>query len=119
MRLSKKESGCSMKPFIFYKLPIVLFCLGGALVLAPQSYAQSEVAPDHFDGTDSWAAAASVKTPNQKKNSQSTLATSQAWNNKPATAALEPTAARSLTAPRRSDAIVIKKRKPAAPKSNN
>jgi hypothetical protein len=108
-----------MKPFIFYKLPIVLLCLGGALILAPQSRAQSEIAPDHFDGTDSWAAAASVKAPAQKAKPQYAQAASQARNNKPVAPALEPVAAHNLTTPSRSDAIAAKKRKPATPKSNN
>jgi hypothetical protein len=108
-----------MKPFTFYKLPIVLLCLGGALVLAPQSRAQSEIAPDHYDGTDSWAAAASAKAPAQKAKPQPALATSQARNNMPAAPALEPVAARSVAAALRSDAIVTRKRKPAAPKPNN
>jgi hypothetical protein len=108
-----------MKPFTFYKLPIVLLCLGGALVLAPPSRAQSEIAPDHFDGTDSWAAAASAKAPAQKAKPQPALATSRARNNMPAAPTLEPVAARSVAAPLRSDAIVTRKRKPAAPKPNN
>jgi hypothetical protein len=109
-----------MKPFTFYKLPIVLLCLGGVLVLAPQSRAQSEIAPDHFDGTDSWAAAAaSAKAPAQKAKPQPALATSQARDNMPAAPTLEPVAARSVAAPLRSDAIVTRKRKPAFPKTNN
>ncbi len=120
MRASaKKESECLVKPFTFYKLPIVLLCLGGALILAPQSRAQSEVAPDHFDGTDSWAAAASAKAPAQRAKPQFAFAPSQARNNKPAAPALQPVAARSVAAPRRSDAIADKNRKLAAPKSNN
>jgi len=108
-----------MKSFSFYRLPIVLLCLGGALVLAPQSRAQSEVAPDHFDGTDSWAAAASAKAPGQKAKPQFALAISQARNNTPVAPALQPVAARSVSAPRRSEAIADKNRKPAAPKPNN
>jgi len=108
-----------VKPFTLYKLPIVLLCLGGALILAPQSRAQSEVAPDHFDGTDSWAAAASAMAPWQRAKPQYAQASLQARDNKPATLALEPVAARSVAAPRRSDAIATKKRKPATPKSNN
>src|SRR5690242_13837758 len=116
MRASTKESGYPMKPFSFYKLPIVLLCLGGALVLAPQSRAQSEIAPDHFDGTDSWAAAASSKARGQKAKPQSALGASQARDHMAPTAlALQPVAVREVTAPRRSDAIVNKKRKSAAP----
>ncbi len=102
-----------MKPFAFYKLPIVLFCLGGALALAPQSRAQSEIAPDHFDGTDSWAAAASAKATAQKAKPQSAPATSPARNNESAAPTLQPVAARSVIAPRRSDAIATKKRNSA------
>jgi hypothetical protein len=98
-----------MKSFSFYKLPVILQCLGGALVLAPQSRAQSEIAPNHFDGRDSWAAAASAKTLAQRAKAQSTLATP----------ALEPGAAREVVTLRRADATATKRRKPAAPKSNN
>lgn len=108
-----------MKPFNFYELPLLLLSLGGALILAPQARAQSEVAPDHFDDTDSWAAAASAKAPAQKAKPQSASATSQARNNKAAVPALQPVAAREVAAPRRSAALATKKRKPAAPKSNN
>jgi hypothetical protein len=87
--------------------------------MAPHSRAQSEVAPDHFDGTDSWAAAASAKAVGQKAKPQSALAAFQAQNNQPAAPALQPVAARSVTAPRRSGAIADKNRKPATPKPNN
>lgn len=106
-----------MKSFTFYKLPIIVLFLGGAIALAPQSRAQSEIAPDHFDGTDFWAAA-SAKASAQKTNQHSAPVISQTGSNKSAVPALQPVAARSVTAPRRSDAILTKKRKPA-PKSNN
>lgn len=47
--------------------------LGGALLIAPQARAQSEVASDHFDGTDSWAIALAAK-PNVEKISPSSAA---------------------------------------------
>jgi hypothetical protein len=97
-----------MKSFSFYKLPVILLCLGGALILAPQSRAQSEIAPDHFDGRDSWADT-SAKTLAQRAKPQSTLATP----------ALEPVAAREEVTLRRADATATKRRKPAAPQSNN
>src|SRR3974377_1367377 len=43
-----------MKSVIFLKLPILLCALVGAVVLVPSAKAQSEINPDHFDGTDSW-----------------------------------------------------------------
>jgi hypothetical protein len=107
-----------MKPFTISKLSIVLLCLGGSLLLSPQSRAQSEIAPDHFDGTDSWAAAASPKATASKAKSNSATASLQAQSTKPASPALQPIAAREVTTPSRSNAIANKKRKPAI-KSDN
>jgi hypothetical protein len=58
--------------------------LGAVLALASPSRAQSEVAPDHFDGTDSWAASAAAKAP-APKATQPSLAPSpqQAGNKRP------------------------------------
>ena len=47
-----------MKRFILLKLSVLLLGIGGALVLTPSCKAQSEISPDHFDGTDSWAMSA-------------------------------------------------------------
>jgi len=102
-----------MKPFIISKLSIVLLCLGGTLLLSPQSRAQSEIAPDHFDGTDSWVAAAAAKAPASAAKSHSAAATLQARSSKPASPSLQRVAAHELTASRRSNAIADKKRKPA------
>lgn len=46
------------KPFALFKLVFVTFGIGAALLLTPACKAQSEISPDHFDGTDSWAVAA-------------------------------------------------------------
>jgi hypothetical protein len=109
-----------MKPFSFLRLPVLLLGLGGALMFAPQSRAQSEIAPDHFDGTDSWAAAAGVKVPVRKTRSNAAPATGQARNTKADAITLQPVAAHEATLPHRSDTITAnKKRKPVAPKSNN
>ena len=106
-----------MKAFNFCKLAALLIGLGGVLTFAPQARAQSEVSPDHFDGTDSWAAAAKAPAPGVKQHS--TPATLQARNTKPAAPGLQPVAVRNVTAVRRSDVTATKKRKPATPKSNN
>jgi hypothetical protein len=47
-----------MKPFSFLKIPVILVGLGTLLLFTPTCKAQSEVSPDHFDGTDSWEIAA-------------------------------------------------------------
>src|SRR5579859_5980094 len=91
-----KKVGVAMKSFTVYRLPAFLLCLGGALILAPASRAQSEVAPDHFDGTDSWAAAAAAKVPTKKTQPQPSAAPS-ARSNKPAAPSLQPIAAREVT----------------------
>ena len=57
-----------MKGFILLKLSVLLLGVGGALLLSPACRAQSEISPDHFDGTDSWAVAANtVHAPAQKQ----------------------------------------------------
>lgn len=109
-----------VKAFTICKLTVLLIGLGGVLTFAPQARAQSEVSPDHFDGTDSWAAAASAKASAPKHNPASAPATLQARNTQSATPVIQPVAARNVTVNRRSDAVAAnKKRKPAAPKSNN
>jgi len=107
-----------MKPFIISKLSIVLLCLGGTLLLSPQSRAQSDIAPDHFDGTDSWAAAAAAKAPAAQTKSHSAPVILQASSKISAAPKLETVAAHEVTAPRRSKAIANKKRKPTT-NSNN
>lgn len=109
-----------MKAFTICKLAVLVIGLGGVLTFAPQARAQSDVSPDHFDGTDSWAAVASAKAPAQKASSHSAPATLQARNTQAATPVLQPVAARNVTVNRRSEAVAAnKKRKPAALKSNN
>lgn len=92
-----------MKPTTFLRMTLGLAGLTAALVLAPASRAQADVAPDHFDGTDPWAAAAAVPAPKAKSNvsSQST---------KPAAARVQPAAVRTAIGSRRG---TDKKRKPA------
>jgi hypothetical protein len=108
-----------VKPFSFSKLSLVLLGFGGALIFAPQTRAQSEIAPDHFDGTDSWAAAAAAKVPAPKTKAHTATATSQAPK-KPTAPSLQPVAAREVVADRRSAATAAdKKRKTAAQKSDN
>ena len=43
-----------MKSFAMWKMPILLGSLGAVLLFSPAAKAQSEIAPDHFEGTDSW-----------------------------------------------------------------
>ena len=47
-----------MKSFSLLKIPMMLVVLGAVMLFAPACKAQSEVSPDHFDGTDPWQIAA-------------------------------------------------------------
>lgn len=47
-----------MKLFSLLKIPTMILGFGSLLAFAPTCKAQSEVSPDHFDGTDAWEAAA-------------------------------------------------------------
>lgn len=55
------------KPLVLFKLALFAFGIGATLLLTPACKAQSEINPDHFDGTDSWAVAVqTVHAPAQK-----------------------------------------------------
>lgn len=100
-----------MKSFNFISLPLVVFALGGVLTLAPGARAQSDVAPDHFDGTDSWAAGALAKAPAAKPSQHAAMAKQQAGRSRSATPAVQPVAAREVT--------TSQKRKAPARKTTN
>ena len=50
-----------MRSLASLKIGVTVVGLAAGLLLCPASRAQSEIAPDHFDGTDSWEAAAHHK----------------------------------------------------------
>lgn len=103
-----------MKHFVLLKLSVLLLGIGAVLLLAPASKAQSEISPDHFDGTDSWAAAAAVHPPMHKRTGAK--ASLQAQNQKTAQAsAFQLASAREVSKPVSRDAAVVdRKRKMAA-----
>ena len=45
-----------MKKRLFAMTGVWALAMVGAMLLAPACKAQSEISPDHFDGTESWAA---------------------------------------------------------------
>jgi hypothetical protein len=47
-----------VKVFSLFKIPMIVLGFGALLFFAPTCKAQSEVSPDHFDGTDPWEIAA-------------------------------------------------------------
>jgi len=104
-----------VKYFISFRMPLLLLVAGVALACAPSSRAQSEVSPDHFDGTDSWAAAAqSLHAPKHKQNDGNSGLQAQTRKNQQASA-FQLAAAREVSkpAPKQAVAAVDRKRKPA------
>jgi len=106
-----------MKPFSLLKIPVVLLGFGALVLFAPSCKAQSEISPDHFDGTDPWEIAA--RKPVAPKSKAATATGSyQAQNKKPGPAAtVQLAAARELSKPAPHDAVAVQdKRKTAARK---
>ena len=75
-----------MKPFSLLKIPVLLAGFGALLFFAPACKAQSEISPDHFDGTDPWEIAAR-KPVAQKAKTASQVGSYQAQNKKADSAA--------------------------------
>jgi hypothetical protein len=108
-----------MKMFSLLKVPMMLVGLGVALALAPRCKAQSEVSPDHFDGTDPWEIAA--RTPVAPKVKRAAAKASyQAQNKKTGSGAtMQLAAVREVTkASPRNIAALQDKRKTVARKSD-
>jgi len=108
-----------MKTFVMLKLPILLCCVGGALAISPVCKAQSEVAPDHFEG--------GTAEPFEKLSMTAVPATTSA-HQKPAAAqsqaiksnstqTMQLTAAHDVSTPAGQNAAIENKRKTATRKS--
>ena len=104
-----------MKHFILLKLSVLVLGAAAALVLTPACKAQSEISPDHFDGTDSWARAArSVHSQPQK---QPVAKSSVQAKSQRATqgSAFQLASAREVSKPVNRETVAVdRKRKPAA-----
>jgi hypothetical protein len=108
-----------MKSFSLLKIPMVLLGFGALMLFTPSCKAQSEVSPDHFDGTDSWEIAARTPVAPKIKPAKET-GSYQAQNKKAgAGASLQLAAVRevSKTSPRKTVAMQDK-RKTAVRKSD-
>jgi len=108
-----------MKPFSLLKVPVLFLGFGALLVFAPGCKAQSEVNPDHFDGTDSWEIAARESmTPKTKP--ALTTGLYQAENKKTASiASLQLAAVRDVSnSPRHNAEAIQDKRKTAVRKTD-
>lgn len=103
-----------MKPFSLLKIPVLLVGFGALLLFAPACKAQSEVNPDHFDGTDPWEVAARRSVTARTKTGAAP-ASYLAQNKKAGSAAsLQLTAAREVASPAHGNTVAIRdKRKQA------
>ena len=103
-----------MKHFMVQKLPLLVLGMGAALLFTPACKAQSEVSPDHFDGTDSWARSAqAVHAPLQKTVAKASLQEKSQKNNQASTIQLA--AVREVSKPVNHEAPAVdRKRKVAA-----
>jgi hypothetical protein len=108
-----------MKPFSLLKIPVFLAGLAGLLFFTPACKAQSEISPDHFDGTDPWEVAA--RTPvAPKAKAAAERGPYQAQNKKAGSgASLQLATARDvLNSPHHNAVAIQDKRKMAVRKSD-
>jgi hypothetical protein len=103
-----------VKPFSLLKIPVLLVGFGALLLFAPACKAQSEVNPDHFDGTDPWEVAARRPVTARTKTGAAAPASYLAQNKKAGSAAsLQLTAAREVASPAHGNTVAVRdKRKP-------
>ena len=105
-----------MKRFILLKLSVLLFGIVAAMLFTPACKAQSEVSPDHFDGTDSWAMAAQPSHARPQKQPASKPSLQAKSQKETKGSSFQLAAARDASKPVSREAVAIdRKRKTAAP----
>lgn len=107
-----------MKRFILLKLSVVLLGIGAALFMTPACKAQSEISPDHFDGTDSWATAARLAHVQPQKQIAAKPSLQAKSQKAGQSSAFQLAAAREVTKSVRREAVAAdRKRKPSTSNS--
>jgi hypothetical protein len=109
-----------MKALVTLKMPILLCGLGAALMFTPACKAQSEIAPDHFDGGDTapWETVRSVDAPKINKTNPKAVAWPVHTQKSNAGPTVQVAAAREATSPAGQGVVAIQdKRKTAVRKS--
>src|SRR6266571_1118080 len=108
-----------VKLFSLLKIPAMVLGFGAVVVFAPTCKAQSEVSPDHFDGTDPWEIAAR-KPVTPRTKAAPAPASYQVRNEKAGSGAgLQLAAARDLSNPVPHNTVAVQdKRKTAVRKAN-
>jgi hypothetical protein len=96
-----------VKSFSLLKIPVLLVGFGALLIFAPACKAQSEVNPDHFDGTDPWEVAARHPVTAKAKPGAASVSY-QAQNKKASSGAnLQLAAAREVPGPAQQSSLVL------------
>lgn len=107
-----------MKLFSVLKLPMMLLGLGAGLFLAPTCKAQSEVSPDHFDGTDPWETVAGKPIAPQSKSAPAN--SYQAQNKKTGSSAtLQMASEREVTKSVSHNAVAVQDKRKATARKND
>jgi hypothetical protein len=108
-----------VKPFSLLKIPILLLGFGALLVFTPTCKAQSEINPDHFDGTDSWQRSAQKPVLSIERLA-SILPSAQAQDKKPSsTATFQFATVRDSAKPTQEDAVALQDKRKAGRKPKN
>ncbi len=108
-----------MKSFSLLKLPVLLTGFGALLLFSPACKAQSEVNPDHFDGTDTWEVAARKPVASRGKAAQKPGALQTQSQKASVGASVQLAAVRDMSSSVPRDAVAVQdKRKPAVRKSD-
>jgi hypothetical protein len=102
-----------VKLFSLLKIPTIVVGFGALLFLAPACKAQSEVSPDHFDGTDSWEIAARKPVAAKAKPTLPT-GSYQAQNKTGLGASLQLASAREVSKPTPRDAVAVQDKRKVA-----
>jgi len=108
-----------VKHFILLRLSVLVLGTAAALLVTPACKAQSEVSPDHFDGTDSWATAARPVHAQPQKHPAAKPSLQAKSQKATQGSAFQLAAARELTKPANREAVAVdRKRKPATNNSD-
>lgn len=107
-----------MKHSILLKLSVLVLGAAAALVLTPACKAQSEISPDHFDGTDSWATAARPVHPQPQRQNSSKPSLQAKSQKETKSSSFQLASTREVSKPVRREAVAAdRKRKTATPNS--
>lgn len=109
-----------MKSLGMLRISIIALGFAAAMSIAARCSAQSEIGPDHFDGTDSWQTVAVAKVHAPKTNQAKAGAAGQVLNGNTSHATRRAAAVRSVPNALGPESVVfLEKRKASARKDRH